>query len=74
MITIYYCPKWKTLIHKAARLATKIRERSDVTVELIEGTERELTVQVDGNVIANQEDKFMPQKQILEIVLEQAKQ
>ena len=58
----------------AARLATKIQESSDIKVELIEGKERELTVKFGEKIIADQDEKFLPQKQILEIILEQAKQ
>lgn len=57
------------MIEKAARLAAKIKERSGREVQLIQGKSGELTVTYDGEIIANQEEKFIPQKKILAIIL-----
>jgi len=59
-VTIRQCPVWGGIRQHAASLAAALRKEPGVEVELIDGHRGELSVLVDGRVVAKKWLLFKP--------------
>jgi len=67
-VVIRQCPVWPGTRQHAARVAVELRNLPDVDVRLEDGAQGELTVLVDGRVIAQKKDSLPAPEEVVTAV------